>query len=184
MLRLFRRVGLSRPPPTPVCRLTGCQRPCFLEPSGRLHDFCGITHARVFDNKRIADLDRARWAGQGPGHGHGKRGSGPVPGGRFDENEEYWTEEMVLFWHPPSVFSQWTPATFVVDHVSLVRRLSCTRGYSSSERVQSSGTAGRSPYRDGRWLLRSRSSGFGSLYLSGVTQHGGRTHHNAESSLC
>ena len=111
-----------RRPPTPerVCSLAGCSRPCFLEPSGRVHDFCGLTHARAFDSKRAADLDRHRRAGQDPSHGHSKRGGGPVPAGCFNENEEYWTEEMVLFWHPPSVFSQWTPAAFVVDNVSLV----------------------------------------------------------------
>ena len=44
------------PPPEPrpvsagpasgrMCGLPGCTRPCFIEPDGRVHDFCGRTHA-------------------------------------------------------------------------------------------------------------------------------------------
>ena len=38
----------------------------------------------------------------------------------FDPTQEYSTSEMVLFWQPPSVFSQWTGATFLEDGVSYI----------------------------------------------------------------
>lgn len=98
----------------PVCRLDGCSRPRFEEPAtGRIHDFCGRSHARAFEEQAWAGPNQR--AGLGASHG---RQAGPASAGRFDENEEYWTQEMVLFWQPPSMFSQWTPSPFVVDHVS------------------------------------------------------------------
>ena len=36
----------------------------------------------------------------------------------FDPPLEYSTESVVLFWQPPSFFSQWSPSSFVVDDVS------------------------------------------------------------------
>ena len=36
----------------------------------------------------------------------------------FDPTLEYSTEQAVLFWQPPSSFSQWSPSSFVVDDVS------------------------------------------------------------------
>ena len=36
----------------------------------------------------------------------------------FDPTLEYSTEHVVLFWQPPSCFSQWSPSSFVVDNVS------------------------------------------------------------------
>ena len=35
----------------------------------------------------------------------------------FDPSLEYSTENVVLFWHSPSSFSQWSPSPFVVDGV-------------------------------------------------------------------
>ena len=35
----------------------------------------------------------------------------------FDPKLEYSTEQVVLFWQPPSCFSQWSPSSFVVDDV-------------------------------------------------------------------
>ena len=36
----------------------------------------------------------------------------------FDPTLEYSTEHVVLFWHPPSCFSQWFSLSFVADDVS------------------------------------------------------------------
>ena len=36
----------------------------------------------------------------------------------FDSSLEYSTDNVVLFWQPPSYFSQWSPSSFVVDVVS------------------------------------------------------------------
>lgn len=97
-----------------VCRLDGCSRPRFEEPAnGRVHDFCGRSHAQAFDEQAWAGPNRR--AGLGASHG---TPAWPTPAGRLDVNQEYWTQEMVLFWQPPSMFSQWTPSAFVVDHVS------------------------------------------------------------------
>ena len=35
-------------PPQPTCRFPGCARPCYVETYGRVHDFCGRTHASEF----------------------------------------------------------------------------------------------------------------------------------------
>ena len=36
----------------------------------------------------------------------------------FDPSPEYSTDKVVLFWQPPSYFSQWSPLLFVVDDLS------------------------------------------------------------------
>ena len=36
----------------------------------------------------------------------------------FDPKLEYSTEQVVLFWQPPSCFSQWSPSSFVMDDMS------------------------------------------------------------------
>ena len=36
----------------------------------------------------------------------------------FDPSLEYSTDNVVLFWEPPSNFSQWSPSSFVVDGMS------------------------------------------------------------------
>ena len=36
----------------------------------------------------------------------------------FDPKLDYSTEQMLLFWQPPSCFSQWSPSSSVVDDVS------------------------------------------------------------------
>ena len=36
----------------------------------------------------------------------------------FDPSLEYSTAKLVLFWQPPSFFSQWSPSSFLVDDVS------------------------------------------------------------------
>ncbi|CAI8018709.1 N-glycosidase YbiA [Geodia barretti] len=40
--------GSSHVPPQPTCRFPGCARPCYVESYGRVHDFCGRTHANEF----------------------------------------------------------------------------------------------------------------------------------------
>ena len=35
----------------------------------------------------------------------------------YDASLTYISDDVVLFWHPPSVFSQWTPSPFTVDFV-------------------------------------------------------------------
>ena len=35
----------------------------------------------------------------------------------YDPSLTYISDDVVLFWHPPSAFSQWTPSPFVVDLV-------------------------------------------------------------------
>ena len=36
----------------------------------------------------------------------------------FNPSLEYSTDNVVLFWQPPSYFSQWSPSSFVVDRLS------------------------------------------------------------------
>ena len=36
----------------------------------------------------------------------------------FDPSLEYSTDNVALFWQPPSYFPQWSPSSFVVDGVS------------------------------------------------------------------
>ena len=40
----------------PTCKLSGCNRPCFKEPNGHVHDFCGRTHAREYQSGKELDL--------------------------------------------------------------------------------------------------------------------------------
>ena len=62
----------------------------------------------------------------------------------FDPTLEYSTEHVVLFWQPPSCFSQWSPSSFVVDDVSYP----CAEQFIMAERpVFSRTTAPRSPLR-------------------------------------
>ena len=35
-----------------ICKLPGCQRPCYVEFDGRVHDFCGRTHAQQYLTER------------------------------------------------------------------------------------------------------------------------------------
>ena len=50
----------------------------------------------------------------------------------FDPTLEYSTEKVVLFWQPPSCFSQWSPSPFVVDDVSY----SCAEQYMMAEKAR------------------------------------------------
>ena len=34
-----------------VCKLPGCNLPRYVEPGGKMHDFCGITHAWLYEQK-------------------------------------------------------------------------------------------------------------------------------------
>ena len=40
------------------CKFPGCYKPCFREPGGRVHDFCGRTHAQQYSiaSKSTADV--------------------------------------------------------------------------------------------------------------------------------
>lgn len=58
-------------------------------------------------------------AAEGKGRGRRQAKSGQAGRKAFDARQEYEVSGAVLFWQPPSVFSQWTPSTFVIDEVSL-----------------------------------------------------------------
>jgi len=102
-------LGLNRreppPPPPTICRLAGCERKCY-EERGRIHDFCRKSHA---------DMHHSALQASNRHNGAGYRRSAPLP--RFDATREYVSGDLVLFWQPPSVFSQWTPSPFVVEEV-------------------------------------------------------------------
>ena len=55
----------SHPPtPTPrpkTCRYPRCQRPCYVERDGRVHDFCGRTHADRYRAEQTRS-SRAAWS--------------------------------------------------------------------------------------------------------------------------
>ena len=50
----------------------------------------------------------------------------------FDPSLEYPTDNVVLFWQPPSYFSQWSPSLIVVDGVSY----SCAEQFMMAEEVR------------------------------------------------
>ena len=50
----------------------------------------------------------------------------------FDPSLEYSTDEVVSFWEPLSFFSQWSPASFVVDDVSY----SCAEQFMMAEKAR------------------------------------------------
>ena len=50
----------------------------------------------------------------------------------FDPFLKYSTDNLVLFWQPPSYFSQWSPSSFVVDHVSYF----CAAQYMMAEQAR------------------------------------------------
>ncbi|CAM9708502.1 unnamed protein product [Ectocarpus fasciculatus] len=92
-------------------KFPGCSRPCYVEPNGHVHDYCGATHAQ-----------QARLAA-----------SSPAPAAaRFDGTKEYDFPGVLLFWQPPSVFSQWTPSAFVVENVEY----SCAEQYMMAEKAK------------------------------------------------
>ena len=49
----------------------------------------------------------------------------------FDVTREYSTADMILFWQPPSVYSQWTPSSFTVDGVSY----NCAEQFFAAEKL-------------------------------------------------
>lgn len=108
-------LGLTRrresPPPPAICRLAGCQRRCYQD-RGRIHEFCRKSHADAHAALQAAANQPS--AGYRTRQGSGRR-SAPLP--RFDATREYVSRNLVLFWQPPSVFSQWTPSRFVVEEV-------------------------------------------------------------------
>ena len=50
----------------------------------------------------------------------------------FDPSLEYSADKLVLFWQPPSFFSQWSPSSFVVDDVSY----SCAEQFMMAEKAR------------------------------------------------
>ena len=56
---------------------------------------------------------------------------GPVPS-NFNHTRDYSTGNVVLFWQPPSIFSQWTALEFVVDDVSY----SCAEHFMMAEKAR------------------------------------------------
>ena len=64
-------------------------------------------------------------------HMPNKASNGLIPS-TFDPSLEYFTDKVVLFWHPPSYVSQWSPSSFVVDEVSY----SCAEQYMMAEKAR------------------------------------------------
>lgn len=60
----------------------------------------------------------------------------PVEGG-FDATREYSTSDMIFFWQPSSLFSQWAPSSFTVDGVSY----NCAEQFFASEKARLFGDA-------------------------------------------
>ena len=58
--------------------------------------------------------------------------SGEWTSSAFDPSLEYSTEDVVLFWHSPSYFSQWSPLPFVVDGVPY----SCAEQFMMAEKAR------------------------------------------------
>ena len=50
----------------------------------------------------------------------------------FDSSLEHSTDKVVLFWQPPSNFSQWSPSSFLVDGVSY----SCAEQYTMADKAR------------------------------------------------
>ena len=65
----------------------------------------------------------------GPDSQHGFRRAPSA----FDPSLEYSTDNVVLFWQPPSYFSQLSPSSFVVDGVSY----SCAEQFMMAEKARS-----------------------------------------------
>lgn len=106
-------LGFGKKSAAPICRLHGCRRPRFEEvATGRKHDFCCKTHAFAF-------RDQAR-SGRRSTTGDAGSSASAATRTHFDGRLDVTTPDMVLFWKPPSVFSQWTPSPFVVDDVRAV----------------------------------------------------------------
>ena len=36
-----------------LCKFPNCLRPRYQEPSGRIHDFCGRTHAQQYNSSKL-----------------------------------------------------------------------------------------------------------------------------------
>ena len=52
-----------------VCGYPGCSKKCYVEPSGRVHDYCSKTHAS--EHKVMQDrAQRHHWQQQKPGSSH------------------------------------------------------------------------------------------------------------------
>ena len=56
----------------PVCKMPGCNKQCYVENDGRVHDFCSKTHAREFQQQKMMRDKRLKAVqhGQSTG-GHG-----------------------------------------------------------------------------------------------------------------
>ncbi|CAM9652716.1 unnamed protein product [Scytosiphon promiscuus] len=105
-------LGLARRAPRPAtCQLPGCSKLCFVETNGRIHDFCSRTHAE---------------------QGRRQAGGPSTAAAGFDGTREYVFPDLVLFWQPPSVFSQWTPSAFVIDHI----KYCCAEQYMMAEKAK------------------------------------------------
>ena len=50
-----------------VCSLPGCSKPCYVEPHGRIHDYCGRTHASdhaaMMDASSAGKKSKSKWNG-------------------------------------------------------------------------------------------------------------------------
>lgn len=124
--KLLSFLGLTRRRPSPtICNLSGCSRPCYEEPSGRVHDFCRRSHALQALNEEQQQHSRAMSSSAAAA-----ATAAAAPADGFDPTLECRHADVVLFWQPPSVFSQWTPSKFFVEDVSEIHsrthRLSCS----------------------------------------------------------
>ena len=67
-LRVVRRAGPR------TCRLPGCSKPCYVEGNGKVHDYCGRTHAQQH-GAMSSPREGGRW-GAGRTTGYARQGSG------------------------------------------------------------------------------------------------------------
>ena len=58
-----------------ICRLPGCNKPCFVEGS-KVHDYCGRTHAKEHGAMSSPKTQGGRWATTGKSTGNGRQNSG------------------------------------------------------------------------------------------------------------
>ncbi|CAM9267547.1 unnamed protein product [Pylaiella littoralis] len=125
-ISLLSLCGLNRkhPSPPPVCKLPGCSSPCYEEPSrpGRIHGYCRRSHA-IADHQQQHSREISSSAGAA---------AAAAPAAGFDGTREYIYEGVVLFWQPPSVFSQWTPSTFVIEDM----QYACAEQYMMAEKAK------------------------------------------------
>lgn len=113
LARILDLIFVSRSQPAPSCGLDDCSLACFTEPTGKRRDFCSLAHAHLYKAKHGRYPGRpAQSAIQISGNDSISTRDGP-----FDPTRDYVFPNIVLFWQPPSPFSQWTRSVFQVEEV-------------------------------------------------------------------